>query len=74
MLVLSRRVGEEIVIDDTMRVVILGVQGGRIRLGLSAPPHISIQRSEIRDRIAAERPARSMTYREADSGKQTAVI
>ena len=54
MLVLSRRIGEEIIIDDTMRVVVLGVQNGRIRLGLSAPPHISIQRSEVRDRIAAD--------------------
>ncbi len=52
MLVLSRRVGEEIVIDDTTRVVVLGVQGGRIRLGVSVPPHISIQRSEVRERIA----------------------
>ena len=38
MLVLSRRVSEEIVIDDTTRIVILGVQGSRIRLGVSAPP------------------------------------
>ena len=36
MLVLSRRIGEEIVIDDTTRVVVLGVQGSRIRLGISA--------------------------------------
>ena len=50
MLVLTRRIGEEIVIDDTTRVVVLGVQGNRIRLGISAPPHIAIQRSEVRDR------------------------
>ena len=74
MLVLSRRVGEEIVIDDTMRVVILGVQGGRIRLGFSAPPHISIQRSEVRDRIAAERPVNSKAYLKADSEKRPAVV
>ncbi len=54
MLVLSRRVGEEIILDDTMCVVVLGVQGSRIRLGVSAPPHISIQRSEVRDRIENE--------------------
>ena len=74
MLVLSRRVGEEIVIDDTMRVVILGVQGGRIRLGFSTPPHIPIQRSEVRDRIAAERPVNSKAYLKADSGKRPAVV
>ena len=74
MLVLSRRIGEEIVIDDTMRVVVLGVQGGRIRLGLSAPPHISIQRSEVRDRIATERPVCSKAYLNADGGKRPAMV
>ncbi|MDG2206856.1 MAG: carbon storage regulator [Pirellulales bacterium] len=50
MLVLSRRIGEEIVIDDTTRVVVLGIQGSRIRIGISAPPHVAIQRREVRDR------------------------
>ena len=69
MLVLSRRVSEEIVIDDTTRIVILGVQGSRIRLGVSAPPHISIQRSEVRDRIATEGAASGMDYLEIDYSK-----
>ena len=50
MLVLSRRIGEEIVIDDTTRVVILGVQGSRVRIGISASPYVAIQRQEVRDR------------------------
>ena len=50
MLVLSRRIGKEIVNDNTTRVVVLGVQGSRIRLGISAPPHIAIQRREVRER------------------------
>ena len=74
MLVLSRRVGEEIVIDDTMRVVVLGVQGGRIRLGLSAPPHISIQRSEVRDRIAAQKTIGDVAYVDADQENHPAVV
>ncbi len=69
MLVLSRRVSEEIVIDDTTRIVILGVQGSRIGLGVSAPPHISIQRSEVRDRIATERSSSGMDYLEIDYSK-----
>ena len=69
MLVLSRRVSEEIVIDDTTRIVILGVQGSRIRLGVSAPPHISIQRSEVRDRIATEGSSNGMDYLEIDYSK-----
>ncbi len=66
MLVLSWRIGEEIVIDDTTRVVVLGVDGGRIRLGLSAPPHISIQRSEVRDRISAESSVGYTQYLDSD--------
>ena len=50
LLVLSRRIGEEIVNHNTTRVVVLGVQGSRIRLGISAPPHIAIQRREVRER------------------------
>ena len=74
MLVLSRRVSEEIVIDDTTRIVILGVQGSRIRLGVSAPPHISIQRSEVRDRIATECSSSGMDYLETDYSKRSALI
>ena len=50
LLVLSRRIGEEIVNHNTTRGVVLGVQGSRIRLGISAPPHIAIQRREVRER------------------------
>ena len=74
MLVLSRRVSEEIVIDDTTRIIILGVQGSRIRLGVSAPTHISIQRSEVRDRIAIECSSSGMDYLETDYSKRSAVI
>tara|TARA_Y100001978_G_C23686301_1_gene432080 strand:+ start:2063 stop:2377 length:315 start_codon:yes stop_codon:yes gene_type:complete len=74
MLVLSRRVNEEIFIGDTARIIILGVQGSRIRLGVSAPPHISIQRSEVRDRMATDRPVSRMAHLATDSGKQTVMI
>ena len=74
MLVLSRRIGEEIVIDDTTRVVVLGVDGGRIRLGLSAPPHISIQRSEVRDRISAESSVGDTPYLDSDLEKRPVVV
>ena len=77
MLVLSRRVGEEIVIGDTMRVIILGVQGSRIRIGVSAPPHISIQRGEVRDRIATERSSSSMACLETletNGGTRSTVV
>lgn len=50
MLVLSRRIGEEIVIDGRIRVVVTAVQGQRVRLGIAAPASVCIDRSEVHDR------------------------
>jgi carbon storage regulator len=50
MLVLTRRPGEEIVIDDNIRITVVSVKGDRIRLGIEAPPHVVIDRSEIHER------------------------
>lgn len=47
MLVLTRRTQEELVIDQCIRVTVLGVQGQRVRLGISAPDHVEIRRGEI---------------------------
>jgi carbon storage regulator len=51
MLVLSRRVGEEIVIDGQTRLIVLGVKGGVTRLGFVAPPSVRVDRKELHDRI-----------------------
>ncbi len=50
MLVLTRRIGEEIVIDGNIRVRIVAVSGGKVRLGISAPPSVSVDRSEVHER------------------------
>lgn len=47
MLVLSRKLGESIVIDGSIRVTILEVRGDNIKLGVQAPRHISVHREEI---------------------------
>jgi carbon storage regulator len=52
MLVLSRKRGEVIVIADNIRVTVLGVQGGRVKLGLSAPSEMPILREETHAQIA----------------------
>jgi carbon storage regulator len=52
MLVLTRRVGEEIVIDGNIRVMVVAVSGEKIRLGISAPPAIFVDRKEVHDRRA----------------------
>lgn len=51
MLVLSRKVGEEIVIGDSIRLVVVGVRGAQVRLGLEAPRDVAIHRREVHRRI-----------------------
>lgn len=50
MLVLSRRVGEEIVINDNIRVTVVAVKGDRIRLGIVAPRDVTVDRAEVHER------------------------
>jgi len=47
MLVLSRRVGEEIIINDNIRITVVAVKGDRIRLGIAAPKDVTVDRAEI---------------------------
>jgi len=53
MLVLSRKVGEEIVIGDNIRVRVLSIQGNQVRLGFIAPRSVAIQREELLAAMAA---------------------
>jgi carbon storage regulator len=58
MLVLTRRIGEQIVIDDEITVTVVTIRGGdKVRLGISAPPSVRVDRSEIHERRRALRPA-----------------
>ena len=50
MLVLSRKMSERILIGQDVRVVVVAIEGGRVRLGIEAPPSISILRGELGDR------------------------
>lgn len=51
MLVLTRKVGEEIVIGGNIRVVVIGVQGGRVKVGVDCDREISVHRKEVADAI-----------------------
>ena len=55
MLILTRRVGESIIIGDDIVINILGVKGNQIRIGVNAPKEISVHREEIYNRIQAEK-------------------
>jgi carbon storage regulator len=52
MLVLKRKPGTEIVIDDAVVVTVLSIQGNTVRLGITAPREVCIRRGELRDRVA----------------------
>jgi carbon storage regulator len=57
MLILTRRVGEAVVIDEEVTVTILGVKGNQVRVGVNAPKSVSVHREEIFERIRSERSA-----------------
>lgn len=52
MLVLSRRIGEEIIIGRNVRLTILEVKGHTVRVGIDAPANVPVDRKEVRDRRA----------------------
>lgn len=54
MLVLSRKLNEVIVIDDTIRITVVGIRGNQIRLGIEAPDSVRVFREELCARIEAE--------------------
>ena len=54
MLVLTRRPGESIVVDGSIVVTVVQVQGNRVRIGIQAPAHISIHRQELHAKLAQE--------------------
>ncbi len=58
MLVLTRKAGERIVIDDNIIVEVLEVVGSRVRIGIQAPDGVTILRQELLLRDAGETPAR----------------
>jgi len=59
MLVLTRKVGQSIVIGDEIEVVVLEVRGEQVRVGIRAPKNVSVHRKEIYEQIHDEQPAGS---------------
>ncbi len=78
MLVLTRRLGEAIVIDGRIRVQVVAVQGDKVRLGIAAPDDVRVDRLEVHQRraqFAAEHPGENpLLVSACRSGPQAATM
>lgn len=55
MLILTRRVGETLMIGDEVTVTVLGIKGNQVRIGVNAPKDVTVHREEIYERIKKEK-------------------
>ncbi len=68
MLILTRRVGETVMIGGEVTVTVLGVKGNQVRLGINAPKDVAVHREEIFERIKAEQDGGSSSAGTNGSG------
>ena len=71
MLILTRRVGETVMIGEEVTVTVLGVKGNQVRIGVNAPKTVAVHREEVFDRIKREQdgdPVSDVGSDEQDSG------
>lgn len=61
MLILTRRVGETLMVGDEVTVTVLGVKGNQVRIGVNAPREVAVHREEIYERIRHEKIANDVT-------------
>jgi len=67
MLILTRRIGETLVIGDDVHITVLGVKGNQVRIGINAPKDVSVHREEIYDRIQREKNGGNDDDNDADN-------
>ena len=67
MLILTRRIGETLIIGDNVTITVLGVKGNQVRLGVNAPKSVSVHREEIYERIQREHAGQAHPGEAADT-------
>lgn len=59
MLILTRRIGETLMVGDDISITVLNVKGNQVRIGVNAPKEVPVHREEIYERIRKEREAQA---------------
>ena len=68
MLVLTRQVGQDIIIGDNIRVTITSIKGDKVRIGITAPPSVRVNREEVHRRIQEFAEPHSLIAEEVGAG------